>query len=56
MVLIQVEYDAYTRQFKLIDSDMAHALVDGVTYMVFVDTSAPVVADAESADIETVIA
>jgi len=32
MVLIQVEYDAYTRQFKLIDRDMARALVDGVTY------------------------
>ena len=39
MVLVHVEYDAYTRQFKLIDHDMARALVDGETYLVMVDAS-----------------
>ena len=39
MVLLHVEYDAYTRQFKLIDHEMAHALVDGETYMVLADVS-----------------
>ena len=56
MVLIQVEYDAYTRQFKLIDRDMARALVDGMTYNVVADTSVPVLTDGESTDIETVMA
>ena len=39
MVLVHVEYDAYTRQFKLIDHEMARLLVDGETYMVMADVS-----------------
>jgi hypothetical protein len=39
MVLVHVEYDAYTRQFKLIDHQMARALIDGETYMVMADVS-----------------
>lgn len=39
MVLVHVEYDAYTRQFKLIDHEMARALIDGEIYMVMADVS-----------------
>jgi hypothetical protein len=39
MVLLHVQYDAYTRQFKLIDREMAHALVDGETYALLADVS-----------------
>ncbi len=39
MVLIKVQYDAYNRQFKLLDRDLAHALDDGETYVLVADVS-----------------
>jgi hypothetical protein len=39
MVLIKVRYDAYNRQFKLLDQDLAHVLEDGETYVVMADVS-----------------
>ena len=44
MVLIKVRYDAYNRQFKLVDRELAHILEDGETYVVMADVS---VADLE---------
>ena len=37
MVLIRVEYDAYNRQFKILDRELAHTLEDGETYLVIAD-------------------
>jgi hypothetical protein len=39
MVLIKVQYDAYNRQFKLIDRESARILEDGETYMLIADVS-----------------
>jgi hypothetical protein len=39
MVLIKVRYDAYNRQFKLMDRELAHILEDGETYVVLADVS-----------------
>ena len=39
MVLIKVRYDAYNRQFTLIDRNLAHTLEDGETYVVMADVS-----------------
>ncbi len=39
MVLIKVQYDAYNRQFKLLDRELAHALEDGETYMLIADVT-----------------
>jgi len=39
MVLIKVRYDAYNRQFKLVDGELAHRLEDGETYVVIADVS-----------------
>ena len=39
MVLIKVRYDAYNRQFKLVDRELAHTLEDGETYVVIADVS-----------------
>jgi hypothetical protein len=45
MVLIKVQWDAYNRQFRLIDRELAPALEDGETYMLIADVS---VGDLES--------
>jgi hypothetical protein len=45
MVFIKVRYDAYNRQFKLIDVHLAQTLEDGETYMLVADVS---VKDVES--------
>ena len=37
MVLINVQYDAYNRQFTLLDGDHRHTLEDGETYLVVAD-------------------
>ena len=56
MVLIKVQYDAYNRQFKLVDRELAHVLQDGETYVLIADvtledlkvtTGAEVAAEAE---------
>jgi hypothetical protein len=39
MVLIKVQYDAYNRQFKLLDRELARTLEDGETYMLIADVS-----------------
>ena len=39
MVLIRVQYDAYNRQFKLLDRDRLAALEDGETYVLIADVS-----------------
>jgi hypothetical protein len=39
MVLIKVQYDGYNRQFKLLDSELAHVLDDGETYVLLADVS-----------------
>jgi hypothetical protein len=44
MVLIKVRYDAYNRQFKLVDRELSHMLEDGETYVVVADVA---VADVE---------
>ncbi len=45
MVLIKVQWDAYNRQFKLLDRKLARTLEDGETYMLIADVS---VSDLES--------
>jgi hypothetical protein len=39
MVLIKVQYDAYNRQLKVIDRELARILEDGETYMLIADVS-----------------
>ena len=39
MVLIRVQYDAYNRQFKILDGELARILKDGETYMLIADIS-----------------
>jgi hypothetical protein len=39
MVLIKVQYDAYNRQFKLLDRELAHALNDGENYLLIANLS-----------------
>jgi hypothetical protein len=39
MVLIKVRYDAYNRQFKVMDRELVHILEDGETYVVMADVS-----------------
>lgn len=34
MTLIRVHYDAYNRQFKLLDKHLASGLQDGETYLI----------------------
>ena len=45
MVLIKVQWDAYNREFKLLDRELARTLEDGETYMLIADVS---VRDLES--------
>ena len=39
MVLVKVQYDAYNRQFKLLDRELAHVLDDGETYVLIANVS-----------------
>ena len=39
MVLIKVQYDAYNRQFRLLDRELAGRLEDGETYVLVADLS-----------------
>jgi len=39
MVLIKVQYDAYHRQFKLVDRELARVLEDGETYVLIADVA-----------------
>ena len=51
MVLIKVQYDAYNRQFKVLDRDLMHLLDDGETYVLIADVS---IEDVNVTDAETV--
>ena len=51
MVLIKVQYDAYNRQFKVVDRESVHALADGEIYMVLADVTVEDVKLAQSTDI-----
>jgi hypothetical protein len=48
MVLIKVQYDAYNRQFKLLDGECRKALEDGEIYMLIADVS---LEDLKSAEV-----
>jgi hypothetical protein len=39
MVLMRVQYDAYNRQFKIVDGELARTLQDSETYMLIADIS-----------------
>jgi len=51
MVLIKVQYDAYNRQFKLIDRELARILEDSETYMLIADVSIKDLESKEPAEI-----
>jgi hypothetical protein len=52
MVLIRIQYDAYNRQFKIVDRELAHTLKDGETYMLIADISIKDLETKPSADVE----
>jgi hypothetical protein len=58
MMVLRVQYDAYNRQFKLLDRDLAQRLADGETYLLIVDSpieDSSYTGDAEMAiDVEVV--
>lgn len=60
MILIKVQYDAYNRQFKLLDPETARKLEDGETYVLIADVAVPDAVPVEgapaAADIEHVMA
>jgi hypothetical protein len=51
MVLIRVQYDAYNRQFKLLDRQLVHLLEDGETYVLLADVSLEDLKPADDAEI-----
>ena len=50
-MVLRVQYDAYNRQFKLLDRDLAQKLADGETYLLIVDI--PIEEASYAADEET---
>jgi len=50
-MVLRVQYDAYNRQFKLLDRDLAQKLADGETYLLIVDM--PIEEAGYAADEET---
>jgi hypothetical protein len=55
MVLARVQYDAYNRQFKLLDVESRHSLEDGEVYLLVVGVSPQDFAsrDGDSVHVET---
>jgi hypothetical protein len=51
VVLIKVQYDAYNRQFKLLDQQLVRALEDGETYVLIADVSLQDLKPASEAEI-----
>jgi hypothetical protein len=51
MVLVKVSYDAYNRQFKLVDRDLVHLLEDGETYVVLADVSVAYLKPSKDAEV-----
>ena len=56
MVLIKVRYDAYNRQFKLVDRELAHILEDGETYVVLADVSIRDLEPSKDAEVPEIFA
>ena len=52
MVLIRVQYDAYNRQFRILDGELARTLKDGETYMLIADISVKDIEMKQSADVQ----
>jgi hypothetical protein len=52
MVLIKVQYDAYNRQFKLLDLQLAKTLEDGESYVLIADVSVTDVEPKQPAEIQ----
>ena len=52
MVLIKVQYDAYNRQFKILDRELARTLEDGETYILIADVSIKDLELKQSAEIQ----
>jgi len=50
MVLMRVEYDTYSSQFKILDRELARTLKDGETYMLIADISVKHLEMQRSAD------
>jgi len=52
MVLIKVQYDAYNRQFRLQEKEMAHKLEDGATYLLISDVSTAEIVSTQEAKVQ----
>ena len=48
MVQIKVQYDAYNRQFRLVDRELAHMLTDGENYLLIAEVSTGDLAPADN--------
>ncbi|HYR89579.1 MAG TPA: hypothetical protein VE422_36225 [Terriglobia bacterium] len=53
MVLIKVQYDAYNRQFKIVDRQLGRILEDGETYMLIADVSIQDLESKQPAEIQS---
>ncbi len=53
MVLIKVQYDAYNRQFKILDGQLARILEDGETYMLIADVCVKDLESKQPAEIQS---
>jgi hypothetical protein len=53
MVLIKVQWDAYNRQFKLLDRQSASTLEDGETYMLVADVSVKDLESRQEMEVQT---
>ncbi len=54
MVLVRVQYDAYNRQFRLLDQGFAHILKDGENYLLMADLSVEDLKLTEGVDAEPI--
>ncbi len=52
MTLMRVQYDAYNRQFKVLDRELARTLKDGETYMLIADISVKDLETKQSTDVQ----
>jgi hypothetical protein len=52
MVLVRVQYDAYNRQFKILDRELAKIMKDGEDYMLIADISVKDLETKPSAEVQ----
>ena len=52
MVLIKVQYDAYNRQFKILDRELAKTMKDGEAYLLIADISVKDLETKPSAEVQ----